>query len=237
LPKTCIMRKNYTSLFALLFSAITLFSIGCTKEGPEGPVGAQGPQGPPGSTGANGANGTPGPAGPAGTANVIYSSWLTSGAANWVTNVPATTGAFDALAMYRRAATGITQAILDNGVVLCYMKGTAPNQSGIGTNVVLTLPYIYVDDDFLDYYDFTLPSVGNIYFTYKTGTSAAAMTAAQLGLFAHRYVIIPGGVSGGRYMKGASISGINYSADELKKMSYEKIVKLLNIPAEGTNIQ
>jgi len=233
------MRKNYTSLFVLLFSAITLFTISCTKEGPEGPVGAQGPQGPPGSSGSPGAAGATGPAGPAGTANVIYSSWVTSGAANWVANVPTTTGAYDALAMYRRAATGITQAILDNGVVLCYMKGTAANQSGVGPNVVVPLPYMYVDDDFLDYYDFTLPSVGNIYFTYKTGSSAASLTAAQLGVFAHRYVIIPGGVSGGRYMNGSTIGigGTNYSVGELKKMSYEKIAKLLKIPAEGTNIQ
>lgn len=221
------MRKFNST--CLLFISI-LFIVSCTKEGPEGPVGATGPQGATGSTG------PAGPAGPQGQTNVTYSAWVTSTAANWVQNDPAQTGAFDALAMYKRTAPSLTQAIIDNGVILCYMKGTAANSSGVGPNVVVQLPYTYIDDDFEDHYDYTVPGVGNIFFTYKTGTSFAALTATQLGAFAYRYVLIPGSVSGGRGINSVTTYE-GYTAEQLKGMSYSQLTQLFNIPAEGSNIR
>lgn len=207
------MRKNYISLLALLFSAITLFSIGCTKEGPEGPAGAQGPQGPPGSTGAAGTPGTPGtpgPAGPAGTANVIYSTWKTGVTFTAISGSPAFAGQI--------AAPGITQTILDQGVVLGYMKGAS-------ATVIWPLPYTRPDDILI----YAQAALGNWVII-----SEANLTGANISF---RYVIIPGGVSGGRFMSGAAINGTSYTAEELKKMSYEQVAKLFNIPADGTNLK
>jgi len=228
------MRKSRILTLSSLLLAIAFIAVSCTKEGPEGPIGATGPQGPAGSAGPAVPAGPQGPAGSSGS-SVIYSTWVTSGAANWVANVPTTTGAYDALASYRRAATGITQAVIDNGVILCYFKATAANQSGLGTNVVFQLPYTYIDDDFEDHYDYTVPAPGAIFFTYKTGTSFASLTAAQLGLFAYRYVLIPGGVADGRVAVGSNNK--HYSLAELKAMPYEKVRELFNIPADGTNIR
>lgn len=213
-----------------LFFISILFIVSCTKEGPEGPVGATGPQGATGSTG------PAGPAGPQGTTNVTYSAWVTSTAANWVANDGAITGSFDALAMYKRTAPSLTQAIIDNGVILCYMKGTAANGSGLGPNSVVQLPYTYIDENFEDKYDYTVPSAGNIYFLYKTATPNFALDAPALGLFAYRYVLIPGSVSGGRGVNSVTTYE-GYTEEQLKAMSYSQLAQLFNIPAEGSNIR
>lgn len=47
-----------------------------------------------------------------------------------------------------------------------------------------------------------------------------------------RYVIIPGGVLGGRSAPGQTVK---YSYEQLKEMSYDEIVKVFNIPATGSN--
>lgn len=221
------MRKNYTSLLALLFSAITLFSIGCTKEGPEGPVGAQGPQGPPGSNGANGATGA---TGPTGTANVIYSSWYTTVTADWVAGYQAPNN-YNVELVYNRTAPGVTQAVLDNGVVLAYGKNFTIGQSTLTTHIS-PLPY---QEAFNGQFYGYVTSLGKITFTYDPIDIIRPTT--QIAGIAYRYIIIPGGVSGGRYMQGATIGGTTYSPEDLKKMTYEQVVKLLKIPAQGTNIQ
>lgn len=224
------MRKNYTSLLALLFSAITLLSIGCTKEGPEGPVGAQGPQGPAGNPGAPGAAGAPGAQGPAGTANVIYSSWFTT--PGWVASTPTSTPFYGEVASYLRAAPGVTQTVLDNGVILSYMKGD-PLLTGTAATSVMPLPYsIGTGFGFNDQYDFAA-TPGNIRYLYK---SDDPWDVANLAVISFRYIIIPGGVSGGRVMNN-NTNNQSYSIDELKKMPYEEVVKKLGIPATGTNIQ
>lgn len=224
------MRK-FNSLLLLLLSTLFI-AVSCTKEGPEGPVGATGNQGPAGSNGAPGPAGPQGPPGTGGGGNIIYSAWVTSGAANWIANVPATSGSTEALAMYSRAAPSLSATMLDQAAILCYMRGTANNSSGIVPNIVLPLPYTYVDDAFEDHYDYTVPAANSIVFTYKTGSSAAALTAAQLGVFAYRYILIPGSTGGG---KGRALNG--HTLEELKAMPYEKVVQELNIPADGTNIQ
>jgi hypothetical protein len=228
LPKQFNMRK-YNSA-CLLFISILFIAVSCTKEGPEGPAGAQGAQGSPGGSG------PAGPAGPQGTTNVTYSPWVTSTPANWVANDPTLTGATEGIAMYKRTAAGVTAAMIDQGLILCYMKGTANNASGIVPNIVVQLPYSYVEDGAIDYYGFAIPAPGNIYFTYKTNLSAFALSAAQLGLFAYRYVLIPGSVAGGRGISSVTTYE-GYTAEELKAMSYSQVAQLFNLPADGTNIQ
>ncbi len=48
----------------------------------------------------------------------------------------------------------------------------------------------------------------------------------------YRYILIPGAVSGGRFISGAAAG---YTSDQLKAMPYEQVRQLMNIPAEGTN--
>src|SRR5262245_30672434 len=115
------MRKLRSLFLSLL--AISFITVSCTKEGPEGPVGAQGLQGPPGTPGATGAagqTGATGPQGPAGTANVIYSAWFNE-PATWGDTTMASLNGIHAR-KFNAAAPSLTQAIIDQGIVICYAK-------------------------------------------------------------------------------------------------------------------
>lgn len=226
------MRK--LRLLSILLLAISFILISCTKEGPEGPVGpigAQGPSGNTGTTGPAGPIGTTGPIGPAGptgpqgpqgptgTANVIYSAWITdASAALWAD----TTILFYGSLIRRRniTAPGITQAILDQGIVLSYVR------SG-GT--VYALPFLFA------FGGGTVgvagqPAVGRlIYILYNPLTGGAPPGGLLFSGLDIRYVIIPGGVLGGR-AANQGVGGTGYTEAELKAMPYEKICRLFNIP-------
>lgn len=224
------MRKF--KLLSLLLLAITFVSINCTKEGPEGPAGASGPQGPPGTPGAPGTPGTPGAPGPAGTANVIYSAWFTTVEADWVDAYEAP---YWAVYGFDKAAAGVTQGVIDNGVVLSYMKDWTyyddVTDGPLKSATVVQLPYL-ADIDFVDLYDFVIPAVGSITYLYKSG--AHTWTNTEIAGTSFRYVIIPGGVAGGRMMSGAAKG---YTVAQLKAMSYEQVARMFNIPAIGSNIR
>lgn len=216
-------------LLSLLLLAITFISVNCTKEGPEGPVGATGPQGPAGSSGAPGAPGSPGPAG---TANVIYSAWFTTVEADWVDSYDPP---YWALFGFDKAAPGVTQAVIDNGVVLSYMKDWTyfDDVSGdpLKSATVVQLPFM-ADIDFLDQYDFVIPVVGTLKYLYKSNFQT--WTNTEIAGTSFRYVIIPGGVAGGKMMSGPAKG---HTVDQLKTMSYEQITSMFKIPAIGSNIQ
>lgn len=219
------MRK--LRLLSLSLLAITFISVSCTKEGPEGPVGATGPQGPPGSNGAAGAPGATGPAGPAGTANVIYSSWVASVAADWVLGFVAPNN-YNVERVYNRTAAGITQSILDQGVVLAYGKNFTIGAATILPNVQ-ALPYREGFNG--QSYGYVL-DLGKIVFTYDPDGTAPIRPVSQLAGISYRYVIIPGGVAGGRMMSGPAKGR---TVSELKNMSYNNIIRLFNIPDDGSN--
>ncbi|MBC7948292.1 MAG: hypothetical protein H7Y42_10465 [Chitinophagaceae bacterium] len=220
------MRK--LRLLSLSFLAITFLSVSCTKEGPEGPVGATGPQGPPGSTGAAGAAGAAGAPGPAGTANVIYSTWVASVAADWVLGFVAPNN-YNVERVYNRTAPGITQPILDQGVVLAFGKNFTIGAATILPNVQL-LPYRESFNG--QSYSFVL-DVGKIVFTYDPDGTAPVRPVTQLAGISYRYVIIPGGVAGGRLTSGPA-KGMTIA--ELKQLSYEEVARMFRIPSEGSNI-
>ena len=133
------MRK-LTFAFASLFIGAVLF-VSCKGDsGPVGPQGTQGPQGatgatgpmgpsgPVGATGATGPQGPVGPQGPAGSlANVIYSSWQTIG--NWADTAGLYAGGVNTTGAAGRrgfiATASVTQAIVDQGIVVSYFKQTA----------------------------------------------------------------------------------------------------------------
>jgi hypothetical protein len=207
-------------LLSLLFLATTFITVSCTKEGPEGPAGANGAQGPAGATGAAGAQG---PVGPGAT----YSAWYTTTAADWVAlpDPNQYTGIFKV----DRAAPAITQSIIDNGVILGYISAwrvfgfpRAPETAQMPN---------WADFNFVDYYDYVVPSAGNISYLYK---SFDPWDAANLAGTKYRYIAIPGTVAGGR---NTTPTYGGFTAAELKAMPYEKVASLFHIPAEGTNIK
>ena len=223
-------------LLSLLALAITFIAVSCTKEGPEGPAGATGAQGPVGATGAGGATGPIGPVGPAGpvgpvgSANVIYSAWLTvSNSLPQPTPVADSTFTdFGLCKKWYRAAPSVTAGVLDNGLVLSYWRVT--------TVIYSTIPYQFpvgAQTYYLGAIPQATPAPGLttggriIYFTSIFG-AAAGWTPN--GGAETRYIIIPGSIAGGR---SAGVGGTNYTADQVKAMSYEQVCQLFHIPASG----
>lgn len=215
------MRK-YRSI-CLLFISI-LFIVSCTKEGPEGPVGATGPQG---ATGSTGPAGPAGPQGAQGQTTAIYSPWFLTGAGWTATGA----GPYGAQFLFDRASTVITQTVMDQGLVLGFIKGE-PNTTM--TTQVFTLPYLIGNGfGFLDQYELLLNAPGNVRFLYKSDNP---WSAAQLGVISFRYVVVPGSVTGGRGVN-STITYEGYSADQLKAMSYSQVKTLFNLPDDGTNMK
>ena len=233
------MRKfQFLSLLAL---AITFLAVSCTKEGPEGPAGATGAQGPagangtPGATGATGATGPQGPVGPqgpagpagpqgpAGTANVIYSSWATLASLRASYPVIDTTIPDFSGTVKRdiRLSSSITQAILDNGVVLSYWK--------VGSSVgPVAVPYTFAVGGVAHSFGQILAVGKIVYYFGRLDGTATAVNLTSSGEV--RHVIIPGGVAGGRSAeKACEIKGQVYTESQLKAMSYQQVCALLNI--------
>lgn len=203
------MRKySSLSLVVLLFS-LTILS--CSKEGPEGPPGPAGPQG---------SAGPQGPTGPVGSANVIFSPWFTL--TGWHDSTMTDQGLTK---VDYRTSPGVTQAIVTSGVVLGYVAPSAVS------TFAYQLPWIYTASNpniIVSY----IPTVGRMVF-YNTGVNSVAGGIVPNATYVYRYVIIPGGVAGGRTTGG--IGGSNYTAQQLQSMSYSEIAQLFNIPATGSN--
>jgi hypothetical protein len=118
-----------------------------------------------------------------------------------------------------RTAPGVTQTIMDQGVVLAFLQATPvtsplPLSLNSGTTAY-TLSFI------LD--------VGKVFFyisSPNTGSAAGVQTTN-----AARYVIIPGGVAGGR---NATVGNTGYTLEQIKSMSYERVAQIFNIPPTGS---
>lgn len=219
------MRKF--KLLSLLSFAIVFIAISCTKEGPEGPAGAigaqgpagingpAGPAGPVGPTGPAGATGATGATGPAGTANVIYSAWFSPAA--WTTpGLSFSSSSFD------KAAPGVTASIISSGVVLAFTQFVGDG------GVTRPLPTTLNNGALIYTAGFLIESVGNIRFIWNNIAGAAIPST----LNSFRYVIIPGGIAGGRGTnseKFATINGQTYTESQLKGMSYAQVCSLLKI--------
>lgn len=180
-----IFMKCNTTFIAAACSLLFLF--GSCKKGDTGPAGATGPAGPTGSTG---------------SANVIYSAWVnvtfTGSGTSWSGQM---------------TAPGVTQDIMDKGVVKSYFKfGTSVydgNYSNIPTGAAI---YQYLSVGFIN------------------------LRATFAANYPWRYVIIPGGVAGGRL--GNTADGDNFvfadgstmKRSDFDKMSYEEVCNRFNIP-------
>jgi hypothetical protein len=224
------MRKS--RIFSLAILSIVFIAASCTKEGPQGPVGPQGPQGigggvgatgstgpqgPAGPTGPQGPIGATGPQGPSGTANVIYSAWFSLAAADWADTTIANQANIVRRAL--KTAPSLTAAVLSNGVVLSYTRTGG---------AVIQLPYIYSPAPLASYQLHSLNATNQIiYIISGVGGSVPVGLSWTDEL---RYVIVPGAVAGGRMMSGPAKG---YSVEQLKRMSYEDVARMFNIPANG----
>lgn len=225
------MRK-FSTLSLLLF-AFSFILVNCTKEGPEGPAGATGSQGPAGANGATGPAGPTGPSGPAGptgptgpqgpagTANVIYSAWINEGPWGDTTMASIAVPAGNAKRMIVTAPS-LSQGILDQGVILTYYRWTLSNNNPVA------LPSIFTNGTPVEV-NFRSSLNKIIYFFWIPTNPSAAIGFGSLGAGAQvRYILIPGGVGGGRG-KMVQISGTTYTENELKSMSYAQVCSLLHI--------
>lgn len=210
--------KKLLSL-TILFSFCSLLFLSC-KKGDTGPAGAAGPLGPQGPIG---------PTGPAGSANVIYSAWITSPYASRDTTIDGT-----CLKLRHLDAPKLTATILNQGTMITYFR--------IGSIGPYQLPYIADAGGATNQVN-CIYNVGKIFVfrhTFNTCRFTSAVTATYTGQpvminlpqsIEYRYILIPGAESG-RDVNGQTH---NYSAEQLAGMSYEKVLELFNIPAEGSN--
>ena len=178
-----------SNLLIVVFCGILLCLFGSCKKGDTGPAGATGPAG---------------PIGPVGTANIIYSPWanltFTGSGTAWSAQI---------------TAPGVTQEIMDKGVVKTYFKFGTSVYEGNYTNI---------------------PTGAAIYYYLSVGSINLKATFAAN--YPWRYVIIPGGVAGGRLAGAADADmfvlqdGTSIRKAELDKMSYEDVCSRFNIPKE-----
>ena len=229
------MRKF--KLLSLLSFAIVFIAFSCTKEGPEGPAGAIGAQGPVGSngpvgpagplgpTGPAGTTGATGPQGPIGTANVIFSAWANEG--SWADSTMASVALPSALATRTIiTAPSLSAAILDQGVILAYTRNTLSN------SLPIALPWLINIGGAVSEIGIR-PALQKIIVYRYLLNSPGTQSSGPLGAGTQfRYVLIPGGIAGGRGTnseKIATINGQTYTESQLKGMSYAQVCSLLRI--------
>ncbi len=197
-------------LLSILLLAFAFIAVNCTKEGPEGPAGATGPQGPTGLAGPAGPTGPTGPTGPAGPTGPTGPQGP-AGTANVIYSAwkdMTLTGAGPEY-FYNMAAPGITASIVSSGVVLVYHT--------YGGFTYQTPVDFYTGEHLRNAIQVGLVNFyANSLIWNGTGTT--------------RYVIIPGGVAGGR---SATVGNTGYTQEQFQHMSYEQVRQVLHIPADG----
>ncbi len=188
------MRKVKKTLTWSMLIVATLWLSACG--GNEGPVGPAGPAGPQGLTG------TAGSQGPAGSANVLYSNWAKAG--TWTkTNQFGTDRFYFDINNVNR----LTQAVLDQGVVLIYAKLETEN------NQVRQLPVRVFSQFTEDNIDFTM-TVNRIR-VWSIPIRGPQPPIIPSTNHEFRYIVIPGGQAG----------RVGY-----EKMTYAEARKMFDLP-------
>jgi hypothetical protein len=211
--------KTITRIFGMFLMAMAIIFMDACK-GEKGDVGPSGTTGVAGPTGANGAVGV---AGPTGTANVVYGTWQDMNNTNFWYKLGAsntTGGANNGGGSYNAFSNRgwgcdipapITQDVLDKGQVFVYGKFAA----SIGDNRVYLLP-----NNFWGNWSHQVNILLNrIYIQTIWDVALTAPTTYNPSGFLcfFRYIVIPGGVAGGRK------ANVDYN-------DYEAVKKAYNIP-------
>lgn len=169
--------------------------------------------------------------GAGGGSNVTYSTWFSIPAADWKPGGAQTGYTYDYTFIgeqsTQRNASAITQDVLDKGVVLCYAKWILGSTTPVPVVNNTLLP---VTTNF--------PSTGNpiinLNFGLKLGkidfyfySNSIDVPTSELAKIQYRYIIIPGNT----LVSGRRANGSSYpSASDLKKMTYEEVLKAYDIP-------
>jgi|GEM_PF-2402940 len=204
--------KTKFLVLSLLSASLFLFSCKGDK-GELGPKGDKGDKGETGATGPQGQAGTP--------ANVIYSNWM---------DVDATPYTYDNTSDFLEemdfshrqiiATPKLTADIADKGVVLMYYKNAQGRIFQVVSSGDWSVPDLYDRDGNGDLFE----SWRSVYYSYKVGeirfyigTAWSGQSTLELNDTGAtiRYILIPG------------LTEVR--ASELKKLSYEEVVKLYNI--------
>jgi hypothetical protein len=201
-----------TTKFVLL-ALVMVFAFSCAEDGAVGPQGSAGQDG---TNGTNGLDGSDGADGQDGNANVMSSDWFTP------PSYTLSTG-FGGISLldHNEAATGITQEIIDTGVVLVYGKLNGYTSTIWPTNQVSLLPITLAYDQSPTNIDTwtAILSVGNIKirFINNNNTYSSIGTTHQF-----RYVIIPStNSSSGRIAKESIIDNLTNAGVDIN--NYDEV--------------
>ena len=204
--------KSLKFISLLLF--VLIVAVSCKKEtGPAGANGTNGVNGATGPNGANGTNGVNGVTGTTGTANVIYSPWILFDDAKWsaVVNIFGKN-----MRIYTDSIPAITQNVVDNGVVLSYIKCVGVS------NTAFALPCTFYNmmSPVNQYFglDFSLGVMSIPFYNLDDNLDPGLLSGASGNYY--RYIIIPG---------GTPVAGAKISNEELKAMNYKQVCNYLNI--------
>jgi hypothetical protein len=184
--------KLRSALWPLLCLALATLGCGKGDTGPTGPRGA---------------------AGPAGSANVIYSDWYSPDTWNLETEFGTTQRS------YSMGSTSLTQAIIDQGVVMVYMRfaGFTPE--------IVQLPFLVPDVGYQFYYRAQADSVKVMYYVAASRTTTPVIIPSYNQV---RYVLIPGGVVAATMQ--ASGSTFEQEIVRLKSMPYADVCRKYGVP-------
>ncbi|MDD3643222.1 MAG: hypothetical protein PHQ19_07170 [Candidatus Krumholzibacteria bacterium] len=160
-----------------------------------------------------GCEGPEGPRGPAGTANVIYSDWYS----------PETWTLATVFGVHERSYTmttaSLTQDIIDNGVVMVYMRFVGLNPE------ISQLPVTLADVNYSFLFRAQAGSIKVVYWIIASPTIDPVVIPPQNLV---RYVLIPGGVIDEAAV-GSGITGAQLIRS-LESMPYREVCELLDIP-------
>ncbi len=71
-----------------------------------------------------------------------------------------------------------------------------------------------------------------IFVSFISLGASGAYTATTLGAVETRYILIPGTLSGGRFVSGPAAG---YDIAQIKSLEYEQVLSIFNIPENGSN--
>ncbi len=182
------MRSNYFGKIFMPLLAITLLFAYCKK-------GDTGPAGPAGPAGSAGAAGSQGPKGDTGTANVIYSAWLDVTFAPDTVHTPTGVGTaftIDTLGFFADIpAAKLDSVMLATGEMKVYL-----NLGSSSNSAVVPLPYFDVYSGASISPAFLINDI-SLYADFD----ASSRTQSGVKSRQYRYILVPGGVLGGRLVK------------------------------------
>ncbi|WP_304488664.1 hypothetical protein [Dyadobacter sp. CY312] len=206
-------------LTILMSAVLMVFMMASCEKSTDGEPGPKGDKGDTGATGPAGSTGPAGAAGTTGTANVIYSDWYGpdfNGGSVWT----GTTLEGRLINTTKKAASVVTENILNQGVVLVYAKlGAYGTIYGLSPSAVAMLPIsgtvtragVIQTESWQ-----AVAQTGTVNVNFQNSANLWG-TASMATDYRFRYVIIPGGVAGARQ------AGIDYK-------NYEQVKRAYNIP-------